>query len=150
LFRGAITTLLPADANVSTPENMFGSNKLFALRVRGATPSGSIRWLTVLDTPTSAGGVALASRIQTMTANGALLTAADGTSTVVLFGLGAAGTPITSAIAYSEPATATTVVVTDLAPNTPYAVTTTLGAGTHDVRIEAGASAFMSSAAGTL
>src|SRR5262249_42215476 len=72
VFKGAFTTLLPAAATVSTPENVYDSNKLYAIRVRGPS-SGSIKWLTVFDTATSAAGVALSSRIETSNANGALL-----------------------------------------------------------------------------
>ena len=65
---------LPENPTVSAPENMFASNKLFGIQVRGPSTTGSIRWLTVFDTATSSAAVAIASRIQTLNANGALLT----------------------------------------------------------------------------
>lgn len=149
VFKGAMTVLLPAAPNVAAPENVFGSNKLYAIRVRGPA-TGSIRWLTVFDTAASAGSVAIASRIQTLNANGALLAATGGGNHVVLFGLGAAGAPISGAIAYTQPAAATTLIVADLAPNTAYAVTASVSASTHAVQIAPGASPFTTSARGVL
>lgn len=148
-FNGAMTTLLPVAAAVSPPESVFASDKLYALRVRGPA-SGSIKWLTVFDTAASAAAVALASRIETPNANGALLTATGGSNTVVLFGVGAAGAPISGTIAYTQPASTTTLIVTDLQPNTTYAVTATINGPSHDVRIAQGASGFSTSARGTL
>lgn len=149
VFKGAMTTLLPANASVSTPENVFSSNKLYGIQVRGPS-SGSIKWLTVFDAATSSAAVATASRIQTMNANGALLTSTGGSNKVVLFGLGAAGNPITGAISYTQPASQTAVIVTDLQPNTTYAVTVTLNGPDHDVSIAQGVSSFTTSARGTL
>ncbi len=151
VFKGAITTVLPAAATVSGPENVYASNKLFALRVRGAAASGSIKWLTVFDTATSADAVAIAAGIQTLNANGALLASTTGgPNKVVLFGLGAAGAPITGAITYSQPAVATTVIVADLPPSTTYSVTTTMNGTNHDVTVVPAAAGFVTSARGTL
>jgi hypothetical protein len=149
VFKGAMTTLLPVAASV-TAENVYGSNKLFALRVRGPA-SGRIGWLTVFDTATSAGAVALASRIETPNANGALLASTAGDrNTVVLFGLGAAGSPIAGPISYAQPAAETAVIIADLAPNTTYAVTATVNGANHEVTIAPASVGFTTSARGTL
>jgi hypothetical protein len=151
VFKGAITTLLPAAATVSAPENVYGSNKLYTIRVRGAATSGSIKWLTVFDTASSAAAVSLASRIETPNANGALLASTtNGSNKVVLFGTGAAGAPIAGAITYVQPAASTIVIVADLPPNTTYAVTAVVRGTNHDVTIAPAASGFTTSARGTL
>jgi hypothetical protein len=149
VFKGAITTVLPANATVTAPQNFFASNKLFGIQVRGpAEPS--TRWLTVFDTAASSAQVANASRIESMNASGVLLVPPSGDNTVVLFGRGAAGTPITGPIAFAQPAAATMLIVTDLVPSTSYAVEVTVVGATHAVTVTPDASGVFTSSQGTL
>jgi hypothetical protein len=147
-FLGSVTTVLPASANASLV-NVFGSSKVYRLEVRPSTQATDLRWLTVFDTSASAGAVALASAL-TSSANvkGILQAAATGNS-ATLFGAGAAGTNVTGAVTFTEPAVATKVVATDLAPNSPYAVTAMLSGSNHNVTINTG-TGFTTSPNGTL
>lgn len=149
VFKGAITTVLPANPTVSAPQNFFGSNKLYGIQVRGAVEP-STRWLTVLDTAATSAAVANASRIESLNASGVLLAPPAGNHTVVLFGRGAAGTPITGPIAYAQPAAATTLIVTDLPPSTRYDVEVTVVGATHTVTITPAPSGVTTSSQGTL
>jgi hypothetical protein len=97
--------------------------------------------------------VALASRVAAATTNinrALLASRSGGSNTVVLFGVGAAGAPITGTIRYTEPAAATALYVTDLAPNATYAVTATVSGGSHTVTIAPATTGFVSSPRGTL
>jgi hypothetical protein len=147
-FKGAISTLLPANAAVSIV-NVFASNKLYRVEVRPATAATSMSWLTVLDATPTAAGVPLAA-VVTSSSNvkGALLTASSGNS-VALFGAGAAGQVVSGPVTFSEPAVATKVVVTDLAPNSAYSVAVQVTGGNHNLTIQPG-TGFTTSAQGSL
>jgi hypothetical protein len=140
-----MTTVLPAGAQV-TPVNVFNLSKVYRLEVRAPSPAADMRWLTVFDTATSAAGVAAATKLSASSnVNGTLLTA-SGANAAVLFG--ASGT-VSGAITFSEPAAATRVVASDLAPSTSYAVSVSVSGGTHAVTIQPGAG-FTTTANGTL
>jgi hypothetical protein len=144
-FMGAMTTVLPASAQVSSV-NVFSLGKAYRLEVRAPSPAADMRWLTVFDAASSAAAVAAATRLSTSSnVNGALLTSTSGNAAVLF---GASGT-VSGAVTFSEPAAATRVVVADLAPNTSYAVSVTVSGGSHSVTIQPG-SGFTSSANGTL
>jgi hypothetical protein len=147
-YKGALTTLLPANANVSVV-NVFSSSKLYRVEVRPVAAATDSRWLTVLDASPTAGGVALGSVVaSSANVKGALLTAATG-NRVALFGAGAVGQTVTGAVTFTEPAAATKVVVADLAPNTAYAVAAPTSGTNHNVTIQPG-TGFTTSANGTL
>ena len=133
LFRGSMTTLLPASALISET-SPFSSNKLYQLKVSGPG-SGSNKWLTVFDAASTAAAVAPASTIQTMTTNGSLLTGTGAKNIVVLFSVGSAGTTMVLPTAFSIPAKDTTLVAVDLVAGTKYAVTATPNGSNLDVAI---------------
>ena len=147
-FKGTMTTLLPANASTSAPINVFDSNKLYRIEVRPSNAATDQRWLTVFETATGAPAVKLASTIATTKVNGALLSG-SGTNIVVLFGTGAPDALISGNVTFSEPAVATTLVITDLPPNTGYSVSATVSGGNHTVTVAPG-SGFTTSATGTL
>ncbi len=147
-FKGTMTTLLPANASTSAPINVFDSNKLYRIEVRPSNAATDQRWLTVFETATGAPAVKLASTIATTKVNGALLSG-SGTNIVVLFGTGAPDALISGNVTFSEPAVATTLVITDLPPNTGYSVSATVSGGNHTVTVAPG-SGFITSATGTL
>ncbi|HET7541199.1 MAG TPA: DNRLRE domain-containing protein [Polyangiaceae bacterium] len=145
-FKGAITTLLPANAN-GTIVDVFGSHKLYRVEVRPASSSPDSRWLTVLDTASSAAGVRTASVVSSSSnVTGALIADAGG-NFVGLFGTNP-GQTVSGAITFTEPAQATKLVVSDLAPNSTYSVSVQVS-GNHAVTVQPG-SGFTSSANGTL
>ena len=136
-FKGAITTVLPANATIGEPESVFGASKLYRLEVRPATPAPTMRWLTVLDPATSTQNVLPASLISSSTnLHGVLLTSSSGNE-AVLFG-DAAGQILTPPISFSVTAAATTVVVTDLAASTSYTIGVSTSGGNHTVTIQPG------------
>jgi len=151
-FVGAMTTLLPASAAVSTV-NVFNFNKLYRLEVRPPTPATTSQWLTVFDASASAGAVALASRLTAADGNasanvtGALL---RGTSNyAALFGSGPATATISGTVTFTVPAAPTLVVVTDLAPSAGYSATASAAGGNLTVTVQPG-SGFTTSANGAL
>lgn len=145
-FKGAMTTLLPVNAN-GTVVDVFGSHKLFRVEVRPASPSSDSRWLTVFDTASSAAGVRTASVVSSSgNVTGALIADSAGNS-VALFG-SSPGQTISGPVTFSEPAQASRVVITDLAPSTSYAISVQVGAS-HSVAVQPGAG-FTSTANGTL
>jgi hypothetical protein len=150
-FKGAITTILPANAVVGqpegTPENVFSTGKLYRLEVRPPTSATTMRWLTVLDPATSALNVLPASAL-TSSSNVQGVFLASSPNKAVLFG-NVAGQTLTPPITFSVTAAATTVVMTDLVPSTNYAVSVTTSGGNHNVTIQPG-SGIASSAKGVL
>ena len=151
-FVGAMTTLLPSNANVSTV-NVFNFNKLYRLEVRPPAPAATTQWLTVFDASASTGAVALGSRLSSADGNasanvtGALLRGA--TSYATLFGSGPASATISGTVTFTVPAAQTLVVVNDLAPSTSYSVTAGVAGGSLTLTVQPG-SGFTTSANGAL
>jgi hypothetical protein len=148
-FNGAITTVLPANATIAPPINVFSGNKFYRLEVRPPSASSDMRWLTVFDTGASANAIGLATAIQTTNANGVRITATGG-NFVTLFGTGLVGTTISGAVSFTMPAASTKVVIADLAPSTAYTVTATPSGGNLNVTVQAGASSLQTTQHGVL
>jgi hypothetical protein len=148
-FNGAITTVLPANANVSSPINVFSGNKMYRLEVRSPSPSADMRWLTVFDTGASSGAIGLSTAIQTTNVNGVRITAAGG-NFVTLFGTGLVGTTISGSINFAMPAASTKVVIADLVPTTTYTVTATPSGGNLNVVVQTGTSSLQTTQHGVL
>ncbi|HXU72622.1 MAG TPA: DNRLRE domain-containing protein [Polyangia bacterium] len=144
-FMGAMTTVLPAGAQVSAV-NVFNLSKVYRLEVRAPSPAANMQWLTVFDTASSAAAVAAASKLTSSSNVSGALLASSGGNAAVLFG--ASGT-VSGAVTFSEPAAATRVVVSDLAPSTSYAVSVSVSGGAHAVTVQPGAG-FTTTANGTL
>ena len=144
-FMGAMTTVLPAGAQVSAV-NVFNLSKVYRLEVRAPSPAANMQWLTVFDTAPSAAGVAAASKLTSSSNVSGALLASSGGNAAVLFG--ASGT-VSGAVTFSDPAAATRVVVSDLAPSTSYAVSVSVSGGAHAVTVQPGAG-FTTTANGTL
>jgi uncharacterized cupredoxin-like copper-binding protein len=154
LFRGRVTTVLPAGHQVNTID-LFDRQKVYRLEVRpaagGATPHAT--WLAVFDA--SANSVA-AGNAQPLTAaagtvhagevEGALVTNAGG-NYAALFSRN--GQPVTGAVSFSVPVGATSAVMADLQPGAAYGVTAALQGGTLTVTVAAGGS-LQATAQGTL
>jgi hypothetical protein len=148
-FKGAITTLLPANANISRVD-VFDSHKFYRLEVRPQTPATDMRWLTVFDTASLGTSLGTPTTITTSNVNGTRISAPGG-NFVVLFGSGHVGQIVSGTIAFSMPSTAATkVVIADLAPGTTYTVTATPSGGNLDVTVQPGASSFQASPNGVL
>jgi hypothetical protein len=151
-FAGAMTTLLPASASISMV-NVFNFNKLYRLEVRPPTPATTSSWLTVFDASATPSAVAIASRLTSADGNasanvtGALLRGA--TSSVALFGSGAATATIAGTVTFTVPAAQTLVVLSDLTPSAGYSATASAAGGNLTVTVQPG-SGFTTSANGVL
>ncbi|WP_143104699.1 hypothetical protein [Amycolatopsis regifaucium] len=115
---GSVSTVLPAGHQEQVTPTVFGGSDVSRIDVKPSAAAASNQWLTVVD----AGGTAQASRVSVLEGaiQGALLTSPDGTSAVL--------NPIrdtpTTPIRYRLPAGTTRNVITGLAPDTSFAVTT--------------------------
>ena len=151
-FVGAATTVLPAGAGTQLINvkkiNNANTDKVYRLEVRPAAQAVDQRWLTVFETAASPAAVSLASALSSSAnVKGVLLTGS--TNSVALFGAGAAATNISGAVTFTEPAAATKVVVTDLAPSSAYSVTAAVAGSSYNVTIQPG-NGFTTTANGTL
>jgi hypothetical protein len=152
LFAGSMTTILPANAAVTTSDRLIGStdtrtyNKVWRTELRPTdAPAASRRWLTVFDLAPTPGQVAAASSVNITAgpAVGALLQSASGNN-VVIGGTAPVGTPITGPLGYTVPAAQTRHVITDLAPSTGYNIVVGVVGGSHSVNIVQGGSTITS------
>jgi hypothetical protein len=93
LFRGSVTTVLPA-GHTNQLVNVFSTSKVYRLEVRPGSPSVTNRWLAVFDASDTATNVYKVSPFTAASGNvvagnieGTYLTppTASGTNTVVLF-----------------------------------------------------------------
>jgi hypothetical protein len=149
-YAGAMTTLLPANATVTTVPLYPSSTtkKVWQVQVRPPNTNVSQRWMTVFDLSSQASSVASISPVTITQGNvvGAWLAGADGNS-VVIDSAGAAGTAISGTVAYTVPGPAHHVV-TELAKSTGYNITVTGGSG-QTVSISPGGT-YVSSGQGVL
>lgn len=152
LFRGRVTTVLPAGHTVSAV-NLYNYGKVYRLEVRPGTPAANNTWLTVLDASASAaqaGDVTAltqaAGNLSTDAAEGSLIRNAAG-NYAVLFSKSASA--LAGSFTLRVPADDTYLFVADLAPSTGYTVTATVAAGTITLSLSPGGSV-MTTAQGTL
>jgi hypothetical protein len=155
LFAGSMTTILPANAAITTTDHVASDpavwNKMWRTEVRApGTKSAAHLWLNVFDAASTPGQVAMASAVNITSgpAVGALMQTPTGNS-VVVSGTAAYGTAITSPLGYTVPAASTRHVITDLLPATGYTISVSVAAGNLSVSITQGGST-MSSANGVL
>jgi hypothetical protein len=151
-YAGAMTTVLPLNASLTTTAMYPGSNpaKAWQVQVRAPAASASQQWLTVFDLSASSAAVARATPV---TVNqgaivGVQLNASDGNA-VVVSSTGAAGTPLAGTIGYTVGNLAARHVITDLAPSMGYTVTATVTGSQQSVTVTPGGTT-MSSAQGVL
>jgi len=151
-YMGAMTAVLPAGTKTTTVGMYPGDNPIKAWQVQVRPPNTNVNqtWLTVFDLSATAAKVATASPVTVGQGGiiGVELLASDGNS-VVVSSSGAAGTPLSGTIVYGVQPAAAYHVVTDLAPNTGYTVSTSANAGLRNITISAGGTS-MSSAKGVL
>ena len=151
-FAGAMTTVLPANATLTTLPLYPGDNpvKVYQVQVRAPNSNVNQQWLTVFDLSPSASSVAVDTPVTVMQGaiTGVNLAASNGKS-VVIFSTDAPGTPIAGTIAYSVPAAAAQHVITELQPSTGYSIAVSTSAGTQTVTVSQGGS-YTSSAEGVL
>lgn len=151
-YAGAMTTVLPQNATLTTLAMYPSDNpvKAWQVQVRAPAAATSQQWLTVFDLAGSAAAAATVKPITVSQGNilGVQMAAAGGNA-VVVSSAGSAGTPLTGTIAYSVDNLAARHVITDLAPSTGYTVTITANGSLWNVSVAAGGSS-MSSAKGVL
>ncbi|MFE0021155.1 hypothetical protein [Amycolatopsis sp. NPDC059021] len=130
-YAGSVSSLLPAGHQEQVVPTVFGGSDVSRIDVRPGTAAGQNRWLTVFDAATGPADAARASRLSaadnTVLAGpvtGTLLRSASG-NFAVLNGTEAPDTPITLPVRYRIGSERTLNVITGLAPNTDYAVTST-------------------------
>jgi len=157
-YAGAMTTVLPANAKLTTVA-MFPANdgvpasnpvKVWQVQVRPNDTNAAQQWLTVFDLSKTSGQVAAASRIAVTTgaATGTLIAGSAGNHAVIV----STGTPtgtIAGNLVYTVPAAATTHVITQLPANKPYAVTAAASGANWRITVAPGGS-FATSAKGVL
>jgi hypothetical protein len=151
-YAGAMTTVLPANANASvlTLYPDINPSKFWEIRVRPSNTQTSQQWMTVFDLSPSASQVAASSPVS-VTAGGIVgvqLAAADGNN-VVVSSIGAAGTPIAGSFSYQVKFVAARHIITDLAPSTGYTVGLSTSGGVETVSVSLGGTT-MTSAKGVL
>lgn len=153
LFRGRVTTLLPANHTV-TSTDVFNKAKVYRLEIRNPVPSTSGTWLTVFDASASAAAAATPAPLTSGMANvlagnieGTVITGASGQNHAVLFSK--SGTPNTSRIQFVVPAAATYCVLADLTPGANFTATANPVNGVLVIEVTAGGS-LTASAQGTL
>jgi hypothetical protein len=146
-YMGAMTTVLPAGTKTTTVGMYPGDNpvKAWQVQVRPSDTKTSQQWLTVFDLSGTAAKVATASPVTVGQGGivGVELLASDGNS-VVVSSSGAAGTPLSGGIVYGVQPLSAYHVVTDLAPDTGYTVTTSANAGLRNVNISVGGTSMSS------
>jgi hypothetical protein len=137
-FAGAMTTVLPLNATVSTTALYPTSTtkKVWQTQVRPADSGVNQQWLTVFDLATSATAVAKANPLTLSQGNGVgvLMTSSTG-SKVVICNAGAAGTQLTGSIVYTVPNTATQHVITEVPTGTNYAVNVSVSGGNKTITV---------------
>lgn len=140
-FAGAMSVVLPANAQTKTLATYppKPSGKVWEVQVRPADTAPAQRWLTVFDLSASSNAVAGASAVTVDSNNvvGAFLADTD-ENTVVLSNAGAAGTTVQGTISYHVPAVATHHVLTELKPNTGYAISVGVVNKQHQLTITVG------------
>ncbi|MFF1823424.1 hypothetical protein ACFVWG_39345 [Kribbella sp. NPDC058245] len=154
-YAGSVSSLLPAGHTEQVTPTIFGGSDVSRIDVKPGPAAADNRWLTVVDAAAAPGDAAQATRLSVADGNvlagavtGTFLQSSGG-NYAVLNGTAAAGTTVSTPIRYHLPAGNTRSIVTDLAPNTTYAVTTTADATGVIVEITAG-SGPRTSAAGVL
>lgn len=151
-YAGAMTTVLPQNATLSTTAMYPSSNptKAWQVQVRSPVAGASQQWLTVFDLSTASSTVAGAKPV--IVAQGGILgvqlAASDG-SAVVVSSTGAAGTPLSGTIGYTVDNLAALHVITDLAPSTGYTVNVATNGNQQTITVTPGGST-MSSVRGVL
>ncbi len=154
-FAGAMTTVLPANATLTTTPLYPGDNpvKVYQVQVRPPDTNVNQQWLTVFDLSSSASTVAAAAPITNAQGGiaGVVLTDKGGNhgNDVVVVSTGAPGTPIAGTISYTVPAQAAEHVITELQPSTGYAVSVSVSGATQTITVSPGGS-YTSSAQGVL
>ena len=153
LYRGRVTTLLPAGNNVNVVD-VFDSHKVFRLEVRGGGSTGKKTWLTVFDASASAATAASAAALTQANGNvtagdveGAVISGAAGSASAVVFSK--SGNVLSGNLAVTLPAASTFCLFTDLQPGAGYAVTAGLQNGNVAVSVTPGGP-FLATAQGSL
>ncbi len=135
---GTITTLLP-EANKVNLSNVFNSNKVYRLEVRPGNSATTQNWLTTFEV---GAGQTVQSKLEVTGTAGSSGVLLGGTkSTAVVF----SGSSSNATLAYTVPAAQTEHIITNLNPNTSYAITVSGG----KVTVASGAG-FTASSAGVL
>jgi hypothetical protein len=144
LFRGSVTTVLPAGHTVKTV-NVFSTSKVYRLEVRPDSGSISNTWLTVFDASDAVTNVYAVSPFSAASGNvldgnveGAYL-AAPGTSSpnaVVLFN--ATGLDSTGPLTLRAPANKTIYLLNGLVPGSNYDIHVTAASSQHLIQINSG------------
>ncbi|WP_255436906.1 hypothetical protein [Rhodanobacter sp. PCA2] len=151
-YAGAVTTVLPANATLTTIPLYPTSNpaKIWQVQVRPPDAGTSQRWLTVFDLSASAAAVAVATPVAVSQGNmvGVRMAGSSGND-VVLQSAAAAGAAVTPPVVYTVPAAVTHHVLTELAPATGYNISVASSGGNHTVTVSPGGT-YTSSAAGVL
>ncbi|HLJ48142.1 MAG TPA: hypothetical protein VKU01_19140 [Bryobacteraceae bacterium] len=154
LFAGSMTTILPANASITT-STQFSSdtrtwNKVWREEIRPTdAKTASRRWLTVFDLAPSASQVANATSVPVNGgAVGVLLQSAAGNS-VVLSSSALDGTGISGSISYTVPAAQTLHIITDLGVSVGYSVSVISSGGSQVVTLAPGGTS-MTTANGVL
>jgi hypothetical protein len=153
LFRGRVSTLLPAGHTVSVV-NVANSNKVYRLEVHPPAVANNT-WLTVFDAANSATKAAAAAPLTVATGGitggaieGGYLAYADGTGLAALFST--SGTAPALPLSFVIPtATLNRIVIPDLSPNASYNVSATLVSGQVAIQVTPG-TGFRASAQGVL
>jgi hypothetical protein len=140
-YAGAMTTVLPANATLTTVSLYPNSNPVKAWQVqeRPGTTAVAQQWLTVFDMSGSAAAAAAAVPLSITqgAAVGVRLTASDGNA-VVVSSSGTAGSAISGTVAYSMPTSVSQHVITDLPPSTGYTIAVATNGSTQTITLTPG------------
>lgn len=155
-YAGAMTTVLPQNAMLSTTPLYPTSNPVKAWQVQVRPPAyganASQQWLTVFDLSSSSSAVAAAKPVvvtQGSIVGVQLASSGNNGNEVVVSSTEPAGTPLSGAIGYTVDNLAALHVITDLAPSSGYTVTTATNGSQQTITVTPGGTT-MSSAHGVL
>ncbi|MGW1617086.1 hypothetical protein ACWCQZ_48660 [Streptomyces sp. NPDC002285] len=131
-YRGTVNSLLPVGHTETVTDTILSGTDVSRIDVKPGTAAAQNRWLNVIDAASTRDKAAKATRLSAADGNvlqGAVtgtLLQSSGRSYAVLAGTGAANSVISTPIKYRLPAAATRSVITGLAKNTAYSVTTSI------------------------
>jgi PKD repeat protein len=144
LYRGRLTALLPVNRQVD-PVNLFGRGKVFRMDIRAAAPApAETSWLTVFDAAGSADSAGTASTLSAAAGNvlagdveGAVVETIGGQNAAALFSR-TGNAMVAGTIQFRLPAHDTYCVLSDLAPDAGYSVSTEVTGDSVVVTVTAG------------
>lgn len=143
-YAGTMDSLLPAGHTEAVTPNILSGTDVSRIDVKPGTAAAQNQWLNVIDAASTPAQAAKTTRLSAADGNvlqgavtGTVLQSGDG-NYAVLAGTGAATSVISTPVEYHLPSASTRNIITGLAPDTAYSVTTANDASGLAVTVTAG------------